>query len=125
MKAEPKTAGLGPCQTLVALGVVMDTYFMHHKKGQLPISPREGLTRWEVENYWFPAPTVGELLEVAKSFVPCVEEDGGRWEGSLYKHNEFHIFRMDYNPADALILCICEAIEQGHITAAEINGGEG
>ena len=129
MKAEQLTASLENCQKLVGLGVTVDSYFFHVRHIGLRsehVTHDHPLTLSPAFEITAPAPTLSELLEVAK-----------RWEFVFYNTTrDLNLFRgclfvgdneietESTNPANALILCIIEAIKEGHITAKQINGGE-
>lgn len=115
---------------LQELGVTVESYFGWYinGNGKFDLISNDNLISKECLKDKIPAHTVGELLEATKKWGVTIKRWGGTWMASMSHpctpdRSGFVIGKGDAKPADALALCLCEAIDQKHVDVQEVNRG--
>ena len=125
-----KTTSRELSEKLVALGVEIESYFVHKMVplGGTYLVPVKELNIHE-RKVSYPAPTACELMEVlpfkmkshGHTYLLAIYKEPKNWYlgyecGDIYEGETY----AD-NPADALALMLIWLIEEGHLTVEEIN----
>ena len=126
MKIENQVCSLESVQELAALGVTVESYFKHMNNVVTEAVMVMPAHLCPMDTVIAPAHTVGELLEATKKWNTGIKICGGTWTASMSRastpdRNGFVIGHRADTPQDALALCLCGAIAQGHITVEELS----
>ena len=136
MKPEKLCASYEPCARLVELGVKLDSFFVHLSMGTNEhMVAQRGISMGTASPTH--APTAGELGEVLQMTISQgkysvydslgIDTENGKY---LARYNGENMDEISYlyeaeadTMPDALIGLLLGLLEQGHITADEINKG--